>query len=177
MGLMDRSAVSHSTCSNRFAELRGWRCEVEKMATISTAPQSLQDGLLLKVCVDGIEIADRVHVCVSSNARRQGLLGKSELGRREGVLLVMPERRRRRSGLVTSIHTIGMRFTITVTWLADDGEIVHVVLARPWRPYFGSPHPASYVLEVHPELLSRFEIGSILTWQPNENSKLIGKDK
>ena len=146
------------------------------MATISTAPQALQDGLLLKVCVDGIEIADRVHVCVSSKARRQGLLGKRELGRREGALLVMPERRKRRSGLVTSIHTFGMRFPITVAWLADDGEIVHVVLARPWRPYYRSPHPASYVLEVHSELRSRLEIGSILTWQPNENSMPIGRE-
>jgi uncharacterized membrane protein (UPF0127 family) len=144
---------------------------------ISTAPQSLQDGLLLKVCVEGIEIADRVHVCVSPDARRQGLLGKRELGRREGALLVMPERRKCRSGLVTSVHTIGMRFPITVAWLADDGEIVHVVLARPWRPYFGSPHPASYVLEVHPELRSRFEIGLILTWQPNENTIPMGKGR
>ena len=150
---------------------------MEKMATISTAPQSLQDGLLLKVCVEGIEIADRVHVCVSPDARRQGLLGKRELGRREGALLVMPERRKCRSGLVTSVHTIGMMFPITVTWLADDGEIVHVVLARPWRPYFGSPHPASYVLEVHPELQSSFEIGSILTWQPNENTIPMGKGR
>ncbi len=150
---------------------------MEKMATTSTAPTTLQDGLLLKVCVDGIEIADRVHVCVSSNARRQGLLGKRELGRREGVLLVMPEKRRRRSGLVTSIHTLGMKFPITTVWLADDGEIVHVVLARPWRPYFGSPHPASYVLEVHPELRSRLEISSILTWQLNENSMPKGKNR
>ena len=147
------------------------------MATISTAPQSLQDGLLLKICVDGIEIADRVHVCLSSNARRQGLLGKRELGQQEGALLVMPERRRRRSGLVTSIHTIGMRFPITVAWLADDGEIVHVNLARPGRPYFGSPHPASYVLEAHPELRSRFEVGSIIAWQLNENSMPMEKDR
>ena len=62
-------------------------------------------------------------------------------------------------------------------WLADDGEIVHVALALPWRPYFGSPNPASYVLEVHPDLRSRLEVGSIITWQPNENSMPMGKDR
>jgi len=148
---------------------------MENLATSTTSSQPLHDGLLLKVSVDGIELADRVHVCVSSRARREGLLGRMELSRREGALLVMPEGRRRRSGLVTSIHTLGMRFPIMAVWLADDGEIVHVALARPWRPHFGSPNPASYVLEVHPDLRSRLEVGSILTWQPNEDSMPKGK--
>jgi len=144
------------------------------VAVLSTEREKLRDGVILEVFVDGIALADRVHVCVSSRARRQGLLGRKELGRREGALLVMPERRSHRAGLVTSIHTMGMRFPITTAWLAGDGEIVHVLLARPWRPYFGSPHPASCVLEVHPELRSRLEIGSILTWQPNEMAMVTG---
>jgi uncharacterized membrane protein (UPF0127 family) len=144
------------------------------VAVLSTEREKLHDGVILKVFVDGSALADRVQVCVSSSARRQGLLGKKELGRREGALLVMPEKRRCRAGLVTSIHTMGMRFPITAAWLAEDGEIVHVLPARPWRPYFASPNPASCVLEVHPELRSRLEIGSILTWQPNETAMVTG---
>jgi uncharacterized membrane protein (UPF0127 family) len=132
--------------------------------------EKLQDDFTLTVYVDGMELADRIHVCVSSRARRQGLLGMRALGRGEGVLLVMPEGRRSKAGLATSIHTLGMRFPITVAWLSARGEIMHIVMARPWRPYFASPSPASCVLEVHPDHRSRLATGSVASWTVNGTS-------
>ena len=93
------------------------------------------------------------------------------------LLLVIPVGRRRKSGLATSIHTLGMRFPIAAVWMAESGEVVHAVLANPWRPYYGSPRPASYVLEMHPVHFSALHIGSLVSWQPNESAMLHGHDR
>lgn len=123
------------------------------------------DGSRLKIFAAGLELADHVRLCVSARARRTGLLGKRSLPLQEGALLVIPPGRKGRAGISTSIHTIGMRFAIAVAWLAQDGEIVHVVLAPPWRPYLASPQPAWFVLEMHPGHLPALAVGLRLTWR------------
>lgn len=120
------------------------------------------DHLVLKVA--GRVLADRVIYCASSASRREGLLSLDRLERGEGILMEMPGWRRGKRGLVTSIHMLGMRFAIAAAWLHGNGRIVHSALARPWRPYYASPQPAWFVLEVHPDSIGDLEPGRIVTW-------------
>lgn len=124
----------------------------------------MKDQEILTIDINGVELASRVVCCTSSKSRRAGLLGKKRLSREEGVLLVMPEGRRGGAGLTTSIHMMGMRFSVAAAWLDDCGRVVHSVLARPWRPYYASPQPASLVLELHPEHLASLQPGVKVNW-------------
>ncbi len=142
------------------------------MAAASPMGYTLRDGMPLIVCADGVELASGVLACVSSTTRRRGLLGRTALTREEGLLLVMPGRRRASSGFSTSIHTIGMRFPIAAAWLDPAGRVVHAVLARPWRPNYASPRPASYILELHSGHLSGLQPGVIVTWQPRPPAEI-----
>jgi len=114
----------------------------------------------------GDDVLARVVIfCSSSDSRRDGLLGRRALGKEEGVLLKMTASRSGKAGLMTSIHMLGMRFPIAAAWLDEEGVVVHSVLAKPWRPYYGSPGKAWYVLEVHPDLLGRIPMGKQLRWE------------
>jgi uncharacterized membrane protein (UPF0127 family) len=124
----------------------------------------MNDLEIFTIKVDDMELANRVVCCLSSGSRRAGLLGKKRLSREEGVLIVMPARRRGGAGLTTSIHMLGMRFSVAAAWLDDSRRVVHAVLARPWRPYYASPRPASYVLELHPDHLARLAPGAQVKW-------------
>lgn len=125
----------------------------------------LSDGVHLTLDVGGSVIADRVIYCSSSSSRREGLLSLDHLEREEGILMEMPESRRGKKGIVTSIHMMGMRFPICVAWLDDQGKVVHSTVAKPWGLYYGSPKPAWYVLEVHPQLISNLGVGIAVKWE------------
>ena len=122
----------------------------------------LSDGAQLILKVGGRVIADRVIYCSSGASRREGLLNLDHIERGEGILMVMPESRRGKKGLVTSIHMLGMRFPICVAWLDEQGTVVHSTTAKPWGLYYGSPKPAWYVLEVHPELIRDLGVGVVV---------------
>jgi hypothetical protein len=120
------------------------------------------DGDILKVVMNGEIIANKVIFCVSSDSRMTGLLDKKEIGLQDGILMKMPGGRAGRSGLFTSIHMLGMKFDIATFWLDESGKVVHSVLAKRWRPYYGSPNPAWYVMETHPDHLDKVSIGKKL---------------
>ena len=124
-----------------------------------------RDGDHLVLKVEGRVIADRVIYCASSASRREGLLSLDRLERGEGILMEMPGSRRGKRGLVTSIHMLGMRFPIAAAWLDGNGRIVHSTVAKPWGPYYASPEPAWFVLEVHPDLIGDLEVGQVVTWE------------
>jgi uncharacterized membrane protein (UPF0127 family) len=65
----------------------------------------------------------------------------------------------------TSIHMFFVFTPLTVVWVNRQGYITHVQLARPWRPYYASPEPASYVIETSPDLIDRFHPGDQLLFQ------------
>lgn len=111
----------------------------------------------VNVWVENVRIGT-LDLCVSDDARRQGLLGRKDLARDEGILMVMPRGRRMKRGFMTSIHMLFMRFPIAAAWLDDRGMIVYSVEARPWR-YYASPKPASFILEVHPVWLPGLRAG------------------
>jgi uncharacterized membrane protein (UPF0127 family) len=100
--------------------------------------------------------------------RRQGILAWHELTREQGVLLVMPTKRRDKRGWLTSIHMLGVNSPLAVAWLDARGEVVWSRLARPWRPYYASPRPASFVLEVHAEHLPKLKVGELVSWHKAE---------
>ena len=125
----------------------------------------LSDGSHLILKVDGNVIAARVIYCNSSASRQEGLLSLDNLERGEGILMEMPESRCGKKGLVTSIHMLGMRFPICGAWIADQGKVVHSTIAKPWGLYYGSPKPAWYVLEVHPQLISDLGVGVAVNWE------------
>jgi len=72
-----------------------------------------------------------------------------------GILLV----ENKDSRLDSSIHMLFMRFDLAVIWINSSLEVVDVRLARKWQPYLVPACPASYILEIHPQQLSLFEIG------------------
>jgi uncharacterized membrane protein (UPF0127 family) len=125
----------------------------------------LEDGASLTVFVSGEAIARQVIYCRSAGLRRQGLLGRRRLTPDQGALLVMPDSRRERLGLPTSIHMLGMGFPLAVAWLDAGARIVYAGLARPWRPYYASPEPASFVLELHPGHMAKLLVGAQVAWE------------
>jgi uncharacterized membrane protein (UPF0127 family) len=125
----------------------------------------VNDGTRLRVLVDGNLIADKIIYCSSSASRREGLLSLDHLEQGEGILMEMPGSRRGKKGFITSIHMLGMRFPISAAWLNNEGRVVHSTLAKPWGLYYGSPQPAWYVLEAHPDLIDSLSVGTVLNWE------------
>ncbi|HLF28980.1 MAG TPA: DUF192 domain-containing protein [Anaerolineae bacterium] len=103
----------------------------------------------------------RVKWCDTFASRLRGLSLRRPLAPDEGLLLVEP-----RAGIAaTSIHMFFVNFAIAAIWLDNDRRVVHTALAQPWRPYYGSPQPARYVLEAPPELLKRVAVGDSLRFE------------
>lgn len=73
---------------------------------------------------DKLLVADRVADASSIVSRMKGLLGKSSLGRGEGLLL----------SPCNSVHTWFMRFPIDVIYLSSDSQIVRIHRdMHPWK--------------------------------------------
>lgn len=69
----------------------------------------------------GLVLGDRVAVARTPHARLRGLLGRTSLGRGEGLLL-RP---------CNGVHTWGMRFNIDVLFLDAEGFVVRVEPSLP----------------------------------------------
>jgi uncharacterized membrane protein (UPF0127 family) len=48
------------------------------------------------------------------------------------------------------------------------GKVTSAQLAKPWRPYYASPEPATYVIETFPDFLDKVAIGDILEFQESK---------
>ncbi|MEU9285314.1 DUF192 domain-containing protein [Streptomyces sp. NPDC048275] len=81
----------------------------------------------------------------SARARRRGLLGRDGI---TGALLLGP---------ASSVHTLGMRFTIDVAYLDRKFRVLAVRTMRPGR--VGRPRPrARYVLEAEAGAMERWGV-------------------
>ena len=100
----------------------------------------------------------QVHRCASFLCRLRGLTFRRSLGNEEGLLLVG----RRESRTDTAIHMFFVFFPIAAIWLDQDGHVVDVQLARPFRPLYVPRAPAQDVLEGPPALLEHVRIGDQL---------------
>jgi len=127
----------------------------------------IQDKSRIVIYSGDQTIADIVAYCSSHGSRRDGLLGRSRLSENEGILMEMPSSRQGKSGLINSIHMLGMRFPIAAAWLDNDGRIAHSVLAKIWRPYYGTSKPSWYILELHSTKLPLLAVGTKLEWKPS----------
>ena len=97
----------------------------------------------------------RVGVCSSFTCRLRGLMFRRRLSQQDGLLLVG----NRDSRLDAAIHMLFVPFDLAVFWISSKMEIVDKVLARRWRPFYIPTRAARFILEVHPDLLARYETG------------------
>jgi uncharacterized membrane protein (UPF0127 family) len=93
--------------------------------------------------------------CESRLCRLLGLQFRRRLNPGEALLLVMAKD----SIAQTSIHMFFVFFPIAAVWINSAGKVTHKQLAKPWRPYYASPEPAQYVLEISPSFLEKIKIG------------------
>ena len=93
--------------------------------------------------------------CSSRLCRLRGLQFRRALAPGEALILVKPAD----SIAHTSIHMFCVFFPIGAVWVNGRGRVTSAQLALPWRPYYASPEPARYVLEMEPRVLERFAVG------------------
>lgn len=108
----------------------------------------------------------RARWCAHWTCRLHGFVGRSRRALRTPLLFVLPEASRTEA----AIHMLGVGFPLGVVWLAPDGTVVDLVLARPWRLHYAPRAPARYVLEGAPALLDMIQIGDRLTLQLEDDS-------
>lgn len=102
-----------------------------------------------------IESPARIQVCSSFGCRLRGLMFRSRLDRSDGLLLQMSGESR----IDSSIHMFFVPFAISVFWVNSAMQVVDKVIAQPWRPAYFPAHPARFVLEMHPDRFSQYEVG------------------
>lgn len=110
-------------------------------------------------------LADNVIYCCSNYSRMKGLMGKSALSENEGVLIELPESRKGKSGITTSIHMFFVNTSIAAAWLDDSGIVKHSIVAKPWHPYHASPYATWNILELHQSLLPMLFPGAQIFWK------------
>ena len=98
----------------------------------------------------------RVRYCDSFLCRLRGLMFRSRLEPDDGLLLVQGKRDSR---IESSIHMLFVPFDLNVVWINTAMTVVDKVIAKAWRPAYVSAAPACFILEIHPERWSDYQIG------------------
>ena len=96
--------------------------------------------------------------CSSRLCRLRGLQFRRNLKSGEALILVKDKD----SIANTSIHMFFVFFPIAAIWINSKGKVTSAQLAKPWRPYYASPEPATYVLETSADFLAKVAIGDNL---------------
>lgn len=112
---------------------------------------------------DGTALPLRARLCDTFLCRLRGLTFRRSWSENEGLLFVESIESR----VATSIHMFFVFFSIGVVWMAADGTVVDVKLAKPFRPYYAPSAPAKYYLEGTPDLLSWVRVGERLALEPS----------
>ncbi len=100
----------------------------------------------------------RARVCADFWSIFRGLQFTPRLEPDTGLLFVNSRESRSQS----AIHMFNVTYSIGVLWLSEKGEVVHSALAKPWRPYYGTPAAARYFIEALPDVLERAAVGDVL---------------
>ena len=100
-------------------------------------------------------IIKSVRWCSSRLCRLRGLQFRRKLNKGEALILVKDKD----SIANSSIHMFFVFFSIAAIWIDQKGKVTSVQHAKPWRPYYASPNPASYVIETSPDYLEKFSVG------------------
>ena len=97
----------------------------------------------------------QIKFCDTFLTQLRGFTFRPNLDIDEGLILAGTEDSR----LSSSIHMLFVAFDLAVIWINSDMQVVDKVVAKAWRPAYFSKKPARYVLEIHPQRWSDFEIG------------------
>lgn len=103
--------------------------------------------------------------CSSRLCRLRGLQFRRNLKQGEAIILVKDKD----SIANSSIHMFFVFFPIAAIWVNKKGKVTSAQLAKPWRPYYASPEPATYVIESTPEILEKVNVGDFLEFQEPDN--------
>ena len=99
--------------------------------------------------------------CSSRLCRLRGLQFRTKLQKGEALILVKDKD----SIANSSIHMFFVFFPIAAVWVNYKGKVTSAQLAKPWRPYYASSEPASYVIETAPDFLEKISVGDTLEFQ------------
>jgi uncharacterized membrane protein (UPF0127 family) len=99
--------------------------------------------------------------CASRICRLRGLQFRRRLNPGEALILV----KEKDSIANSSIHMFFVFFPIAAIWINQKGKVTSAQLAKPWRPYYASPEPASYVIETAPEVLDKISVGDFVDFE------------
>ena len=103
----------------------------------------------------------RVKNCDTFFCRLRGLMFRNELDLEDGLLLVQKGESRSNA----AIHMFFVGMDLGIIWLNNAQKIVDIQLAENWRPLYTPQQPARYILEIHPDRLTEFEIGDELNFE------------
>ena len=109
----------------------------------------------------GQTLLESARWCSSRLCRLRGLQFRRRLNQGEALILVKDKD----SIANSSIHMFFVFFPIAAIWVDRKGKVTSAQLAKPWRPYYASPEPASYVIETSPEVLEQVSVGDVLDFQ------------
>lgn len=100
-------------------------------------------------------LALKVKYCDTFLSKSLGLMFTKQLDTDRGILLVNSHASR----INSAIHMLFMNYDLSVFWLDHDLIIVDKVFAKRWRLSYFPKFPSQYVLELHPEVFSDFNLG------------------
>ena len=103
----------------------------------------------------------RVKSCESFACRLRGLMFQKELDPGSGLLMV--QKAESRTNAAIHMYFVGM--DLGVIWLDRDKTIVDIKLAYSWKTIYTPQSPAKYILEVHPDRLTEFNVGDVLGFE------------
>jgi uncharacterized membrane protein (UPF0127 family) len=106
----------------------------------------------------GRVLLPRARWCDSYFSRFRGFTFQRRLGEDEGLVLVEKADHRFNSG----ITMLFVFFDLGIVWVNNAGEVVDIIVAKPWMVSYLPKAPARYAVELHPHLLSRVEVGDHL---------------
>jgi len=113
---------------------------------------------------NGRVLLNRLKWCDSFGSKLRGFTFRRSLSPADGLVLG----EKSDSRLSTAIHMLFVFFDLGVIWVNEAGEVVDVVVARPWRPSYAPQAPARYVIELHPSLLPQVRLGDHLQFLDKE---------
>jgi len=125
----------------------------------------------IQIFIDGRMVADEIIFADTPQLRKKGVLGKKNLKKEEGVLLVMKDRWG--LSMLHSIHMIGVPFPLAAAWLDSSGDILHVQLAQSGRFYFppGIITKSAYILELSIHHLDLLNMAKKISWKFDDGTE------
>lgn len=108
-------------------------------------------------------LLERVRWCESILCKAVGLMFRTKIRAVDSLLLVM----RAKDAPSAGIHMFFVFFPLGVIWLTQEGKVVDLVEAKPWRVYIPK-EKAEYILEAPPSILDRVSVGDTLEIRTQE---------